>query len=1254
MAVVNPESLFPFDEYRRRLQELENAAEAFAQATVNSVNRVSTSYEQSLRTATQLRNALAQVNVTQTDAAQRLAAYASQVDSTTDEVEGQRRSIVALNEVQRINAQLVEQSRQRLDQLEAAYRQLDPAAQGYNAQQKAIHAETRLLLRSMESQTRLFRQGASAAGAAEGSYQKLAQQTAELRKQLKQEADAFDLATGEINKHNVKAKEMLAVIERNEKALKRADAAMGNHTRNVGNYGSSLSGVTSNALAVAGAVLGVASAMDAAQKAVQIISDYERLDASLKAVSKDTDDFARSQQFLLGLADQLGLRYDTLVGTYKGLKAATKDTALEGKATEQIFSSVVKAGAALKISNEGVEGTLRALTQIMSKGKVQAEELRSQLGEHLPGAVKLLAQAMGVSEIKLNKMMEQGELLATDVLPKLATQLDKTYGQNAQDNVNTMAGGWNRLTNEVHLFLAALNNDGAITRTTNGLLNLISEVTRGMRLAIASNDWQTFWGAFAPGVVGQQAKQKMADYSVNDRTLTDFRGMNPGQRQAMLSMTEERVNRNEQRLNNELGNSIAGPQKTAVENNLKRDRDLLVLLRRENLKLLVRDRKDADQAEINAMRKAQQDKELEEERARKLAKEREAARRKAETEADRRLRGNLSNVQADTGTQLAQLTDDRQAGLVSEQDFIEKRLAITLDGIRRRQNLLRAAGKEETDDYKEVQAEKIKADTQYSRDQQALDLRTLRQRTETELSGLAEKKAEGVLSERAYAEERHRVTLAGLEAERQLIVDNGQQETELFKDVNSRILAENAKYYRERLKAEEKTWQEQLSAVKDGLSAIDTEVSSELEDRLNTIADVYERHQQAIEAAVRSGQMSPAQGQQRAHELRLEQLEQEINAVEFAYSRDRQLSNALFDEKIKNLEAYKENALRTPAEIAAADEALAKLRRAKEKEDAEDKKKLDKEVADNAKKVRKENHDDEMAKIEQAKEKRQALFELTFRLASTIGDAVSSITAANLDAENSRLEKQKQNELRLAGDNADARARIEEDFAKKSAEIKRKQAIADRNAALFNIALSTAQAVASVLSTGGGTRYADFGISAGVLSAFVIAQGAIQAAAVLARPLPEFWKGTSNAPEGPAKLAERGPELRQKTDGSYQLYETPTVDYLDRGDRIFTADQTRRMLDEWKRRDTLERLAKESALMGGSVSALHEGRITEQVLIQQSGPQGLTKREVRDAFLEALSDRPIQETYFDADGVQEFVRRGRNRTEYLNRRNRFQ
>ena len=103
----------------------------------------------------------------------------------------------------------------------------------------------------------------------------------------------------------------------------------------------------------------------------------------------------------------------------------------------------------------------------------------------------------------------------------------------------------------------------------------------------------------------------------------------------------------------------------------------------------------------------------------------------------------------------------------------------------------------------------------------------------------------------------------------------------------------------------------------------------------------------------------------------------------------------------------------------------------------------------------------------------------------------------------------------------------EQKYAKEIAELKRKQAVADKEAAAFNIVINTAIAISKVA--------AQTGILATVLSVAIGALGAAQLATVLAQPIPAFKKGTKKAPAGFKVVGEDGPELLYDK-GGYQIF----------------------------------------------------------------------------------------------------------------------
>jgi len=55
---------------------------------------------------------------------------------------------------------------------------------------------------------------------------------------------------------------------------------------------------------------------------------------------------------------------------------------------EQLFDSFAKASTVLHLSADDSQRALLALEQMFSKGKIQAQELRLQLGQAIPGAAE--------------------------------------------------------------------------------------------------------------------------------------------------------------------------------------------------------------------------------------------------------------------------------------------------------------------------------------------------------------------------------------------------------------------------------------------------------------------------------------------------------------------------------------------------------------------------------------------------------------------------------------------------------------------------------------------------------------------------------------------------------------------------------------------------------------------------------------------------------------------------------------------------
>lgn len=205
------------------------------------------------------------------------------------------------------------------------------------------------------------------------------------------------------------------------------------------------------------ALMALRAALEGAREVLTAMLDANlALEKAERTLQMATGDGAGAMAFVRRTARELGLELVATADGYAMMAAAAKGTSMEGKATENVFRSVARASAAMSLSGEQTHGIILALSQMMSKGKVMAEELRKQLGEHLPGAFNIAARAMGVTTAELDNMLRNGQVISSQFLPKFAKELELALGdaperaaQSLQANINRIKTSFQSLSYEV-------------------------------------------------------------------------------------------------------------------------------------------------------------------------------------------------------------------------------------------------------------------------------------------------------------------------------------------------------------------------------------------------------------------------------------------------------------------------------------------------------------------------------------------------------------------------------------------------------------------------------------------------------------------------------------------------------------------------------------------------------------------------------------------------------------------------------------
>lgn len=214
-------------------------------------------------------------------------------------------------------------------------------------------------------------------------------------------------------------------------------------TKEANNTSSAISRIRKSAGGIKAAIAGSGFVLFAKQ-CFEAALQVDKLNKAFTTIKGNGSAAEEQLDHIRSVTDKLGLQFHETAESAKTFFAAGQGTTLE-KDLNGIFEGVASAGSALALSQDEMNGVFLALGQMISKGKVQAEELRGQLGERLPGAFQLAAKSMNMTTAELDKFMADGKLTAEDLLPKFGAALQKEFGEKAVESAKGAQASLNRL-----------------------------------------------------------------------------------------------------------------------------------------------------------------------------------------------------------------------------------------------------------------------------------------------------------------------------------------------------------------------------------------------------------------------------------------------------------------------------------------------------------------------------------------------------------------------------------------------------------------------------------------------------------------------------------------------------------------------------------------------------------------------------------------------------------------------------------------
>lgn len=247
-----------------------------------------------------------------------------------------------------------------------------------------------------------------------------------------------------------------------------------NHSEKASN---GLDVLATSAIKAGTAIYSFQTALEAYKKVMEVGLKKEASQRAAQFVLGD-EGAKRATEFVKNLADSSGVDQIETLSSFAKFSAGAGD--MDAGQKESLFSNVIGTSRLMGLSTDEINGILKAFEQMASKGKIQAEELRGQLGDRMAGAFQLFARSLGMTTEELDKAMKDGKVLSKDVLPKVSAEMGRMIDK---------AGGWEKIINSTQTQLGRLSNswnnnlalmfDGSqegLTDFTRSLTNLLNSL----------------------------------------------------------------------------------------------------------------------------------------------------------------------------------------------------------------------------------------------------------------------------------------------------------------------------------------------------------------------------------------------------------------------------------------------------------------------------------------------------------------------------------------------------------------------------------------------------------------------------------------------------------------------------------------------------------------------------------------------------------------------------------------------------------
>jgi tape measure domain-containing protein len=210
------------------------------------------------------------------------------------------------------------------------------------------------------------------------------------------------------------------------------------------------------------------------------------------ALGSDGAQVTQQIEYLRQQADRLGIAFDEASKSYSRFAAAAIRSGAPLQEANFIFESFAEVGRVINLTPDQINGIFNAIGQSFSKGKIQAEELRQQIGERLPGAFAFAQEALRKQFPDLNKALEQG-LVGAENMAIIAESVRRAAAGQLPAAIRSLDAEQQRFNNSVLFFKQEIADSGF----GQAYINLLKELTELLKSEDGKQFAQDLSGLFS-------------------------------------------------------------------------------------------------------------------------------------------------------------------------------------------------------------------------------------------------------------------------------------------------------------------------------------------------------------------------------------------------------------------------------------------------------------------------------------------------------------------------------------------------------------------------------------------------------------------------------------------------------------------------------------------------------------------------------------------------------------------------------------